>query len=70
MPMRRASLRGRHLRAAKGRLGVAVGATMSAVVSVTLAVAVITNVPAVSRTADDDTQIAKSLATLLRAGAP
>ena len=41
---------------------------MSAVVSVTLAVAVITNFPAVSRTADDDTQIAKSLATLLRAG--
>lgn len=68
MPMHRASPRARLLGAAKSRLGVAVAGTMCAVVSATLAVAVITSFPAVSRTADDDTQIAKSLATLLRAG--
>ncbi len=68
MPMRRASLSVRHLQAAKNRLGVAVAWTMSAVVGLTLAVAVTANFPAVSRTADDDTQIARSLATMLRSG--
>jgi len=68
MPMRRLSLSVRHLQAAKPRLGVAVAWTMSAVVGLTLTVAVTANFPAVSRTADDDTQIARSLATMLRAG--
>ena len=40
----------------------------SAGIGAAVVLAMITNVPAVSRTAEDDTQIGKSLATMLRAG--
>jgi hypothetical protein len=41
---------------------------LSAGIGAVLALAVIANLPALSRTSEDDTQIAKSLATMLRAG--
>jgi hypothetical protein len=52
----------------KKRLSAALVGAISAGIGAAAVVAVIANVPAVSRTADDDTQIAKSLATMLRAG--
>jgi hypothetical protein len=52
----------------KKRLVVTLVGAISAGIGAALVLAMVADVPAVSRTADDDTQIAKSLATLLRAG--
>jgi Protein of unknown function (DUF3365) len=52
----------------KKRLIVTLVGAISAGIGAALVLAMVADVPAVSRTADDDTQIAKSLATLLRAG--
>jgi uncharacterized protein DUF3365 len=56
-----------HLGSKKRLIATLVGA-ISAGIGAAAVVTALANVPAVSRTADDDTQIAKSLATMLRAG--
>jgi hypothetical protein len=57
-----------NLRDTIGSLGVALAGATVAGLCVVLALALAGNVPAFSRAAEDDAQIAKSLATMLRAG--
>jgi hypothetical protein len=58
----------RRFRGAIGsRLGAAIVGAMSAGVCAALALAIVANVPAFSRTAEDDAKIAKSLAAMLHA---
>jgi hypothetical protein len=69
MLVRRILSNSRRPRGATGsRFGVALVAAMSAGICAALALAVVANVPAFSRSAEDDGQIAKSLATMLGAG--
>jgi hypothetical protein len=68
MSRRRSSSNPPYFRGRKTRLGAMLAWASSAGIGAALIVATITNVPAVSRTTEDDTQVAKSLATMLRAG--
>lgn len=68
MSRRRSSSNLLPFRGKQPRLVAALAWAMSAGAGVTLLLAAIANLQAISRTAEDDTQIAKSLATMLRAG--